>query len=886
VLARGAARRLEAVALAAPFWQDREIVALLGELAGAGIVVAALRPPEERPAAAAGTRPAAAAGTRPAAEAGRRAAAAAGALAAISAADVGELSAALWSLGIRPSEGAVLLDASSVTPGAAGAAEPRGGEGPAILTATPATVRAVLKDQLRRRGRGDLPEPPAETAAEPTPESPWTVVVKGVDPALEPLRDVRLSIIGAVAGTLGSPMVEYPPARRGVFVTGVYEGEGAESRLLVIPDWMGLAGRLDEGATSRRILDLRTGLLHHDVATELGRVRAVSFASRARPGVGVLRARGEGAVESRRSASGRDGPGNEGRGRGGPATATYRGATGGAVVATSSAASGRGEERRLDRVCALRANWRRVPPERLARADLARAEAIGFDRLLAEQRRAWAARWADMDIAIEGDPDMQRAVRYALFQLAAHGADGGESAIGARGVSGPKYRGHVFWDTDVYVLPFLAATYPRAARAVLEYRARRLEAARDAARQAGLEGARMPWESAADGREVTPTEIPRPGEAPLPVLTGRYELHITADVAWAAGTYADWTADEAFARGPGAALLFETARYWASRIEEGPDGRAHISNVIGPDEYHNLVTDNAYTNVMARWNLRRAAAWEAGAGRTGGGRGGTGAGDPRLSAPSDAERRRWLDLAGRLVDGFDSRSRLYEQFAGYFGLQPVAIAELAKRPLSGEVFLGRDRVAATQCVKQPDVLMLYQLVPEELVPGTLEANLDFYDRRTSHGSSLSPGIHASLLARAGRTEEALEALRMIAFIDLDDASRGTAEGLHMAALGSIWQAMAFGFAGIRLSAGGLAVDPHLPASWRSLEVPVRLRGGRVRVRVEPDRLRVWAERPIPVLIPGLEPVVAGRGGITAVRRGDGWTRHGGQGGRQVHTLRS
>jgi trehalose/maltose hydrolase-like predicted phosphorylase len=548
-----------------------------------------------------------------------------------------------------------------------------------------------------------------------------------------------------------------------------------------------------------------------------------------------------------------------------PATLRLDASSGGVAIAAQDTELGAGRDRRLDRVVALRANGRRTPSEASARSFLAAAEELGFDGLLAEQRSVWAARWADADIRIEGDVEMQRAVRFALFELMAHAPDRGEAAIGARGLTGSKYRGHVFWDTDVFVLPFLAATNPRGARAILEYRVRRLDAARAAAREAGLAGAWIPWESAQDGRDVTPDWIIGADGLPLHVLTGKHELHIVSDVAWAAATYADWTGDHAFAAGPGRELLIETARFWASRFELAADGSAHLSGVIGPDEYHNLITDNAFTNIMARWNLRRAAAWgDATAGRVG--RGGAG-----TIAPEAAERRAWIELADRIVDGFDRASGIYEQFRGFFALEPVKIAELATRPLSGEVFFGRDRVAGTQCVKQPDVLMLYHLIPEELVPGTLAANLDFYDPRTAYGSSLSPGIHAALMARAGRTEDALAALRLTAFLDLDDEAARSADGLHIATLGSLWQAIVLGFAGLRPAGDELILDPHLPSGWSALEVPFRLRGRRVRIRIEQDRLKLRSDRPVTVRVAGAEPIVVGRSGRVLVRRGQGWS---------------
>ena len=769
-----------------------------------------------------------------------------------------------WSEGIRPSEG-VVLGAAALPLQDAGAAGDgtgvRDGGEPTWLTVSPDSACAVVVDQLLRRQRLDLPAIPAASS--------WTVVIDGVDPAREPARDVRLAMVDGVTGTLGSPMVEYPPARREVYVSGVYTGTGASTDMLRAPDWARIAGRLDDRQPVRRIVDLRTGLVHHELATELGAVRAVSFVSRARPGIGVLRAGGKGARRRRggplvpKPGSGGSAPRLDETGRG--ATIRLDANSGGAAVAARDTESGSGEDRRFDRYVAVRVSSRRIPSQVAALSFLAEAQDVGFDRLLAEQRSAWAARWADADIRIEGDVEMQRAIRFALFELMAHVPDRGEAAIGPRGLTGDNYRGHVFWDSEIFVLPFLAATHPPAARAMLEYRVRRLDSARASAKEAGLGGAWFPWESAQDGRDVTPTWVTGGDGNPLRVWNGERELHIVSDVAWAAATYADWTNDRPFAAGPGRELLVETARFWASRFERVADGTAHLSGVIGPDEYHELVDDDAYTNVMARWNLRRAAAL---GNAPAGSRGRVGA---RSVAVSARERTAWLELADRIVDGFDPKLGVYEQFAGFFSLEPVKIAELTTRPVWGDVFLGRERTASAQCVKQPDVLMLYHLLPAEVVPGTLAANLDFYEPRTAHGSSLSPGIHAALMARAGRTEEALGALRLTAFFDLDDDTGRSADGLHMATMGGLWQAIVLGFAGLRPAGGQLTLDPHLPAGWSALEVPFRLRGRRVRVRIEHDRLHLRAERPVTVRVAGAEPVVVSRGGSVLVRRGEGWS---------------
>jgi trehalose/maltose hydrolase-like predicted phosphorylase len=456
--------------------------------------------------------------------------------------------------------------------------------------------------------------------------------------------------------------------------------------------------------------------------------------------------------------------------------------------------------------------------EGVARAELAAAEAAGFDRLLAEQREAWAERWSAADVVIEGDPELQRAVRFALFHLMASVADRGEAAVGARGLTGSAYRGHVFWDSDVFVLPFLAATHPAAARAMLEYRIRRLPASRAAAQRLGRAGARFAWESADDGVDVTPPSARLATGELVRIRTGELEEHIVADIAWAAATYIDWTGDEAFAAGPGRDLLVETARYWASRIRRDHRGRAHIYGVIGPDEYHEPVDDNAFTNVLARWNLRRASAAE---------------------GVDERERAAWLAAADALVDGYDHGSGLYEQFDGFFDLEPLVIADIAPhRPVAADLLLGAERTRGAQVLKQADVLMLHHLVPDEVAPRSLVPNLDFYEPRTAHGSSLSPAIHASLFARAGRYRPALEALRVAARMDLDDLTATTAGGLHLATMGGLWQALAFGFAGIRAFDGRLTIDPRLPPEWAALELGLRFRGEPFRVRIEHDSVRI------------------------------------------------
>jgi trehalose/maltose hydrolase-like predicted phosphorylase len=644
-------------------------------------------------------------------------------------------------------------------------------------TGTPARVIALgggperfvdlLADQLERRRRGDVPDIDGDPA--------WTLAIEGLDPTLERFHESLLTISDGRIGTRGAPLLEHPAAEPGVLTSWAYDGSGAESEFARGPVWSTLDGRLTARSRVSRRLDLRSGLLRQD-----GAVEALQLSSLARPGTVALRAhaRAKHLPQSQRRLM-------EGSG----VTA--------ALVDTR-------RDGLLERIAAY------GPGESAAHAALAVAEEAGYERLLTEHREAWGRRWEHADIVIEGDHELQLAIHFALFHLMAAVADQGDAPVGARGLSGSAYRGHVFWDSDVFVLPFLAATHPPAARAILEYRVRRLDAARTAAARLGYAGVRFPWESAADGFDVTPTHVHTPTGGIDLIRTGEAEEHITADVAWAASAYLEWTADESFAVGPARELFVETARYWASRVRFA-GGRAHIGGVIGPDEYHEIVDDNVFTNVMARWNLRRGAEL---------------VGD-------EEERVAWLRIADALVDGYDPTSGLYEQFAGFFQLEPLVIADVApRRPIAADLLLGRERAAGAQVVKQADVLMLHHLVPEEVAPGSLLPNLDFYEPRTAHGSSLSPAVHAGLLARAGRFEEALRALRIAARIDLDDLTGTTAGGLHLATMGGLWQALTFGFGGVRPRGNGLVVEPMLPPAWEALELRLVFRGSPLGLRID------------------------------------------------------
>ena len=745
-----------------------------------------------------------------------------------------------------------IRDATFVLVGA-GRTTPR----PGLLTLPGghAGLQRLLSNQLRLRRRRSLPRAVWQPG--------WALESEEVGLGPHSARDALFGLADGRVGMGGTRLTGDPDWLGWTVASGVYDGTDTATHLLPGPVTFRL-GTTGSALPCRRVLDLRGGIVHERTGTGVSAVESVRFLALHRTTTAVLRVTCPGDLRAGPPIRAPRGDLRIDRGRlDGTGWLRAFGADGGIAaagtqtrVAIRGAVAGETDRRAVvDRVAAYRSDPD-VPPDPESVVGAAReATTVGFDRLLTGHRRAWAQRWEDADVIVDGDDDLQRAVRFALFHLMASTADTGEAAVGARGLTGTGYSGHVFWDADAFVLPFLAATHPASARAMLEYRLRRLRAAMAAARAMGRDGARFPWESAHTGADVTPTSAQDRSGRVVPIRTGQLEEHIVAQVPLAASTYAEWTGDEEFVRGPFRRLLVETARYWASRIRLDGDGSAHIYGVIGPDEYHEPVDDNAFTNVLARWNLRRAADVLDDAGNGG---------------VDATERQRWRELAEAMYDGYDGDTGVYEQFAGFHRLEPLIIAEVApRRPIAADLLLGADRTHGAQVIKQADALMLHHLVPDEVVPGSLEPNLRFYERRTAHGSSLSPAIYASLLARARDFEPALEALRIAAMMDIDDLTGSTSAGLHLATMGGLWQALAFGFAGVRARSGMLHVDPVLPPSWSALELRLRFRGAAVRLRKERARLSISTDRTIAVVV-SRATYTAEPGTLEFRRRGPDW----------------
>jgi trehalose/maltose hydrolase-like predicted phosphorylase len=477
-------------------------------------------------------------------------------------------------------------------------------------------------------------------------------------------------------------------------------------------------------------------------------------------------------------------------------------------------------------------------PGRVARKALDRARRIGWRRVLDDHAAAWRERWMISDLVVEGDEAAQRALRFAIYHLnSAANPDDERVSIGARGLTGDAYLGHVFWDTEIYVVPFFTFTWPEAARALLMYRYHTLPGARAKAARLGYRGALYAWESADTGDETTPEQLVDTEGHVINILSGRLEHHISADVAYAVWQYWAATRDEQFLLEAGAEILLETARFWASRAQLDGDGYWHIRHVIGPDEYHEDVDDNAFTNHMAGWNLERGLEIVALLREHWPERWAALAGNLELG---EAELKAWSEVAAGLTTGLDPRTGLLEQFAGYFELEDIDLREYEGRTVPMDVVLGRQRTQNSKVLKQADVVALLALLNDTFDTRVQEANFDYYEPRCGHGSSLSRGLHAVVAARLGKLELAERYFRATAATDLEDSAGASAGGIRIAALGALWQAAMFGFIGLMPRPDGLAFNPRVPAAWRAVACRVRWCGRCIHVHLEQANRRLTA----------------------------------------------
>ncbi len=441
-----------------------------------------------------------------------------------------------------------------------------------------------------------------------------------------------------------------------------------------------------------------------------------------------------------------------------------------------------------------------------------------FETLLVEHKKAWQRYWQISDVIIEGDDKAQQAIRYNNYQLCISASSHDDRySIAAKGLTGFGYRGHIFHDTEIFMLPYFTYVHPGIAHNLLMYRYRLLPAARAKARQNGYEGAQYPWESTLDGGEATPEAIVHPESGELiAVLNGHIELHITASISHAVWQYWRVTGDDEFMRNYGAEIVLSTAEFWASRAEWHPEHDDYeINNVIGPDEWHEHVNNNTYTNYMAIWNIQialDALHWL------------------QYTAPDKAqelaqrldlnEKRLavWHDVIARMRILQDKQTGLFEQFDSFFQHEPLDQEKFKGRTTSYQGLLGVKEVERYRISKQADVLMLLTVLDEHFDLKTKKVNWDYYYPITDHdyGSSLTPALHAILACELGLDETAYQMLMKGALVDLEDQRGNTNEGIHDACAGAVWQAAVLGFAGLRLTDDGYTTAPCWPNDWKRL----------------------------------------------------------------------
>jgi len=716
----------------------------------------------------------------------------------------------------------------------------------------------------------------------------WTLIEPQFDPAQLHSRETVFAIGNGYMGTRGSFEEGYSDAWPATLVHGVYDDiPGVYTELANCPDWLALTivingdrFQLDRGEILHyeRKLDLQNGILSRSVrwrsptgnTVDLQFERFASLADHQVLGLccQITPVDFNGTIEVQSSINGY--PNNQGfnhweqldRGKmeqgvwlqvrtrishielGMAAKMTAIGTDASLQVTnpldyptlTIAFIATKGQTVGVEKIVTLFTSQDVELPVQVAQAKLSNLPSYAM--LLSAHQQSWKDAWQQSDIEIEGDINAQLAVRYNLFQLfigaCSHimGECLGNSRVSvpAKTLSGLGYRGHVFWDTEIFILPFFTLTQPDIARSLLTYRYHTLDGARRKAAHSGYKGAMFAWESAATGDEMTPrwSILTDPYAEATRIWCRDREIHISADIAYAIWQYWQVTGDDIWLRDYGAEVILDTAIFWMSRIEwNAKQERFELCRVIGADEYHEQVNNNAYTNRMVQWNLEKAVVvyeWL-----------------QRKFPDRAAELAQRLQLTpekllqfqaviAQMYIPYDAKTGLIEQFEGFFQLKDVNLSDYEPRDRSIQAVLGMDETNQSQVLKQPDVLMLLYLMRDTQAflyrHDVLQKNWNYYAPRTdsTYGSSLCPAIHSVLAAKLGEAAEAYKHFMQAATVDLEDSRGNTADGIHAASAGGVWQAVVFGFGGIQLKDSIPIATPHLPPTWTRLKFKLKWRG--------------------------------------------------------------
>lgn len=498
---------------------------------------------------------------------------------------------------------------------------------------------------------------------------------------------------------------------------------------------------------------------------------------------------------------------------------------------TTTLTLNRGETTTVDKLTAIYTSRDTDEPLKAAYTKVSDARTAGYDALMLAHEAAWARHWENSDVVIEGDDWAQTALRFSIYHLlVAAPQHDDDVSIGAKTLSGLGYKGHVFWDTELFILPLLTLTQPKIARNLLMYRYKRLDGARRKAREIGCEGALFPWESTDTGEETTPQwSDPQPDGSRIRIWTGDSEQHIGTDIAYAILAYWRWTGDDEFLCKYGAEMVLDTAIFWESRVEL-KGARYEISRQIGPDEYHENIDNSVFTNSMVVWHLQEALTlldWL------------------KTHASDDADRLRndlnittnklnkWQDIIDKMYIPFDEEKQHHIQFDGFFDMEYIHVPDYEPRVGGVWPMLGHERALQSQVIKQADVVMLMALLGDKVGSHQVMLNnFNTYYPRTDHGSSLSPAVHAWVAARLGLIDTAYYMFDSAAGIDLMNNKGNVRDGIHGASAGGLWQSVVFGFCGLHLTENGPVLDAVLPSHWRHVSFNVYYRGEKRRFDVQ------------------------------------------------------
>jgi hypothetical glycosyl hydrolase len=482
----------------------------------------------------------------------------------------------------------------------------------------------------------------------------------------------------------------------------------------------------------------------------------------------------------------------------------------------------------------------------LQQAGLKRVDELvhdGYVSNLHQSAEAWRKKvWGKMPITIDSNDFMdQLSLNFARYHLhvmtPAHDA---RMNIGAKGLTGEGYKGHTFWDTELFILPYFIFNYPDIARKLVTYRYHGLAGARRKAAENGYRGAQYPWESAwiEDG-ESTPIWGPADiiTGTPMKIWSGFIEQHITSDVAYGINEYLNATQDNLFGRTYGYEVIFDTARFWTSRMNRSENRQQYdINDVIGPDEYKEHVNNNAFTNYMAYWNMQLAQKLIA-----------------RLKNEKPEIYRQFdrkMNLQQLAIDLADCLAHLYlpqpnaeqiiPQDDTYLSKKVIDLTPFRNAGKVDEIFdhYNLSQINDMQITKQADVILLLYLFEKSFSSETKRANWDYYEPKTTHDSSLSRLTHSIFAADLGLQDEAWRFYEQARQIDLDNNTNSSNDGVHAAALAGIWNMVIFGFGGIRYLDGTLRITPNLPRKWRSLDFRIWWHQQQLHIHETHDRLEI------------------------------------------------